>query len=601
MDRWAGVPYVDEPRLRAAVPGPRDADPVGAVPEAARLAMVARHTTDAVVLYRPDGRIEWVNSAFERMTGWSAVEVVGADRLDLVRGPFLRTPEFARLRADLAAGRDTSAEFVTRTKDGSSYWVAIDVRAAVEDGRLVGLIGVERDITTRRYAEERARQTLGRAESLGVALRHEKRLLSAVLASIPHLVWWKNRDLRHVGANQAYLTFRGLRSPAEVVGRRDDQLDLPAGSHDLGPDVAQLERVVLSSQQAVAGRTVSVPREGRPPRTFLVSVLPHLDGDEFSGIIGIAADVSQVADLERQLAQTSRLESIGQLAAGIAHEINTPVQYICDNTRFVAETFRELLAGLAQVAEAVRAHPGAGAGAEDGAFCAEVARALGALDLEFVAAEVPSALDQSLEGLDRVSGIVRAMKDFSHPGTGYADVDVNRVVDSTLQVSRSEWKYVAELQLDLAPDAGAVPCLEGEVKQVLLNVIVNAAQAIAERRDERGAGVRGHLAVTTRRTPTEVLIAVTDDGIGMDDATRQRVFDPFFTTKPVGKGTGQGLNIAHSIIVVKHGGRIEVDSALGRGTTFTVALPVTMPHRPDDGDAADGDTSDDGSAGGAAS
>ena len=302
MDHWAGVPYVDESRLRAMVPGPREADPDTAVPGPERLAMVARHATDAVVLYGADGRIEWVNGAFERMTGWSAAEVVGRERLELVRGPFLRTPEFARLRADLAAGRDTTAEFVTRTKVGGSYWVALDVRAAFEGGELLGLVGIERDVTARRYAEERARQTLGRAESLGIALRHEKRLLSAVLASIPHLVWWKNLDLRHVGANEAYLAFRGLTSPAEVVGRRDDQLELPAGAHDLGPAVAELEAAVLASRQPMAARAVTVEGQDGDSRTFLVSLLPHLDGDEFTGVIGIAADVSQVADLERQLA-----------------------------------------------------------------------------------------------------------------------------------------------------------------------------------------------------------------------------------------------------------------------------------------------------------
>ena len=647
MDRWAGVPYVDEARLRATLPAQRpaaedgaeaapppgepppgevrgEARPVetrgeapagpGARPETPdappgdeapapgtpdrqppvapavdgdvdRLALVARHTADAVVIYRPDGHIGWVNGAFERMTGWSLAEVAGADRLDLVRGPFTRTPEFARLRADLAAGRDTELEFVTRTKDGATYWVALQVRAAIQDGRMVGLVGVERDITPRRHAEERARQTLRRAESLGVALRHEKRLLSAVLGTIPHLVWWKNQDLRYVGANRAYLAFRGLTSPAEVVGRRDDQL---GDDGSLGAEVARLEADVLASHRPVEGCTVTVLRDGASPLTFLVSVLPHREGEDFAGVIGIGADVSQVADLERQLAQASRLESIGQLAAGIAHEINTPVQYVSDNTRFVADSFREVLRGVQEIvtlvggpADGERPDAAGPEGMRD-----RVARVLDRLDLGFVAAEVPNALEQSLEGLERVSGIVKAMKDFSHPGQGRADVDVNRVVDSTLQVSRSEWKYLAELVVDLDPGVGAIPCYEGEIKQVLLNVIVNAAQAIAERRDAEGEAFRGHLTVTTRRTPADVVISVTDDGVGMDEATRQRVFDPFFTTKAVGKGTGQGMSIAHAIVVVKHGGRMDIDSAPGRGTTFTVTLPVDPPPLGDPGGAA---------------
>jgi len=583
MDRWAGVPYVDESRLRGpAVPEPREGTSALAAPGVARLAMVARHTADAVVLYRADGRIEWVNGAFERMTGWTLDEVIGVDRFDLVRGPFLRTPEFAQLRADLAAARDLSTEFVTRRKDGASYWVALEIQAAIEDGELVGLVGIERDVTSRRYAEERARQTLARAESLAMALRHEKQLLSAVLSTVPHLVWWKDRDLRHVGVNQAYLTFRGLTAPAEVVGRRDDQVEPPPGSDAFGPEIAELEASVLATCGPALGHTVTVPSAVHGSRTFLVSVLPHLEAAELSGIIGIAVDVSQVAELERELSAASRLKSIGQLAAGIAHEINTPVQYVSDNTRYVADSFGELLDGLREISALARptSTTGAAGPGGEGSLRERIVRVLDRLDLAFVADEVPSALEQSLEGLARVGGIVRAMKDFSHPGTGRADVDVNRVVDSTLQVSRSEWRYLADLTLDLAADAGTVPCYEGEMKQVLLNIVVNAAQAIAEGRDAADPERRGHIVVTTRRTPDEVLITVADDGIGMDEATRQRVFDPFFTTKPVGKGTGQGLSLAHSVVVGKHAGRIEVDSALGRGTTFTVALPTTAPAEP---------------------
>jgi signal transduction histidine kinase len=182
-----------------------------------------------------------------------------------------------------------------------------------------------------------------------------------------------------------------------------------------------------------------------------------------------------------------------------------------------------------------------------------------------------------LEGLERVSGIVRAMKDFSHPGQGRAMVDLNKVVETTVQVSRNEWRYVAELALELGEDVGQVPCLQGELKQVLLNVVVNAAHAVAERRERSGAGELGRIVVSTRRSGAEVLISVTDDGIGMDEATRLRVFDPFFTTKPVGRGTGQGLSLAHATVVQRHGGRIEVRSAPGQGSTFTVALPLEAP------------------------
>lgn len=308
MDRWAGVPHIDEARLRARpeVPGQRteteaqDGAALRSLQDADRLALVARHTDDAVVIYHPDGLIAWVNDAFVRMTGYPASEVVGARRVDLVRGPFTRNPEFAQLGEDLAAGRDVTVEFVTRTKQGASYWVSMQVRAAVQDGEVVGLVGVERDITERRHAEERARRTLRRAESLGIALRYEKRLLNTVLATIPHLVWWKNPDLRYVGANAAYLTFRSLTSLAEVVGRREDQLDVTDGLQEA---ITCLETAVIGTREPIVDRAVTVTSRRGVRRTYLVSVLPHFEGEEFAGIIGIGSDVSQVADLERRLVE----------------------------------------------------------------------------------------------------------------------------------------------------------------------------------------------------------------------------------------------------------------------------------------------------------
>jgi PAS domain S-box-containing protein len=545
MDRWAGVPHVDD-----------------------RLALMARYIGDGIVVYGPDGRIEWVNDGFVRMTGYSAAEAVGALRTDLIHGPFRRSPEFARLSDDLAALRRVELEFVTRTKQGTPYWVAMSAWETVENGRVVGVVGVERDITRRRQAEERARLTLRRAESLGVALRHEKHLLSTVLATIPHLVWWKNSDLRFVGANHAYLAFQQLGSVAELIGRREDQL---ARRSPLGPALGELESVVLASGEPVNDRTLTVT-SGDRQRTFLVSLLPYREDTRITGVIGIGADVSQVTELERQLAQASRLESIGQLAAGIAHEINTPVQYVSDNTRFVADTFADVLTGLAELADLANGHEPDAAQVR-----ARLRDALERLDLAFVKEEVPSALTQSMEGLERVGDIVRAMKDFSHPGHRRGDVDLNRVVETTAQVTRNEWKYQAVLDLELDPDLGTVNCFEGEVKQVLLNLVVNAAQAIAERRRRGGDDAVGRITIRTGRVDDEVHVSVQDDGIGMDESVRERVFDPFFTTKPVGQGTGQGLSLAHDIVVRRHGGRLEVASTPGRGSTFTVCLPTVVP------------------------
>jgi signal transduction histidine kinase len=306
-------------------------------------------------------------------------------------------------------------------------------------------------------------------------------------------------------------------------------------------------------------------------------VVPYLDGGQIAGVVGIGADINHATELERQLGQANRLEAIGQLSAGIAHEINTPVQYASDNTRFVADAVTEMLGGLRSLQQLVD-EPATDTG---DAPMRRIREILTGLDLGYVAEEVPSALAQSLEGLDRVAQIVRAMKDFSHPGQGRSQADLNRLITSTVQVSRNEWKYVAVVDLDLDPDVGAVPCFEGDLKQVVLNIVVNAAHAIDEQRRREGSDRLGRIAVSSRRTDDEAVISISDDGTGMDERTRQRVFDPFFTTKEVGRGTGQGLTLALAAMK-KHGGRIEITSAPGEGSTFRIALPLKEITAPDD-------------------
>jgi len=215
---------------------------------------------------------------------------------------------------------------------------------------------------------------------------------------------------------------------------------------------------------------------------------------------------------------------------------------------------------------------------------AEVEAAVRAADLEYLSAEVPRAIEQSLEGVNRVARIVRAMKDFSHPGTEEkTPTDLNRAIETTITVARNEWKYVAEIQTDFDPSLPPVPCLPGEFNQVILNLIINAAHAIA---DVVGDGSRGKgtIHIQTRRDGDWAEIRVRDTGTGIPEAVRGRIFDPFFTTKQVGKGTGQGLAIAHSVIVKKHGGSITFETEVGKGTTFITRLPIeSVPRQASEG------------------
>ena len=285
----------------------------------------------------------------------------------------------------------------------------------------------------------------------------------------------------------------------------------------------------------------------------------------------LQAEVEERNKMEIQLRHAQKMESIGQLAAGIAHEINTPTQYIGDNNRFVRDAFNDLAPLLGAQTRLLAA---AQAGPVPPALLAEVVAAAKAADVDYLTEEVPKALGQALDGVERVSKIVRAMKEFSHPGSAEkARVDLNHAIESTITVASNEWKYVAELVTEFDPALPQVFCLPGEFNQVVLNIIVNASHAIADAVGDGGKG-KGRLAVTTRCDGDWAEVRIQDSGTGIPEKARAKVFDPFFTTKGVGKGTGQGLAIAHSVIVDKHGGTITFETEVGQGTTFIIRIPI---------------------------
>ncbi len=294
------------------------------------------------------------------------------------------------------------------------------------------------------------------------------------------------------------------------------------------------------------------------------------DGLKLVGIVGMFEDITEHRKLREQLLQAQKLESVGQLAAGIAHEINTPIQYIGDNVRFLRDTFNSLAAlngTYTQLLEAARG------GTVSSEVLSEVSLAIRNADVDYIMEEIPKAIEQTLEGVSRVASLVRAMKEFSHPGTGEkVPLDLNRAIESTVTVARNEWKYVAEMKLDLDANLPLVNCLPGEFNQVILNMVVNAAHAIADVIAANGAP-KGLISIKTQSLIGNVEIRIHDTGGGIPEKARTRIFDPFFTTKEIGKGTGQGLAIARSVVVDKHQGSIDFESDPESGTTFIIRLP----------------------------
>src|SRR3984957_18662239 len=287
---------------------------------------------------------------------------------------------------------------------------------------------------------------------------------------------------------------------------------------------------------------------------------------------GLMLDVTEFRRLGSELAAAQKLESVGRLAAGVAHEINTPVQFVSDNVQFV----RTSMTDFAAVIQAYRDLRHAVESSGDVASAAQLAsEAEKAADLDFIMENAPPALDSSLEGLGRIATIVRSMKEFAHPDQAEkTSADLNQAIRSTLVVAHNEYKYIAEVDTDFG-ELPPVPCYLGEINQVVLNLLVNAAHAISD--VVKDSGAMGKLTVRTRLDANEVEIAIGDTGTGIPEAAREKVFDPFFTTKEVGKGTGQGLAIAHSVIVKKHGGTLRFETECGKGTTFFIRVPIDAP------------------------
>ena len=287
----------------------------------------------------------------------------------------------------------------------------------------------------------------------------------------------------------------------------------------------------------------------------------------------VARDISQRKEteekrrsLERELLQANKLEAVGQLAGGIAHEINTPVQFVGDNLNFLTDAFESIKSSLEKFRSAAEA-----ASSEQAVALVEAREHASKADLEFLFSESPTALKESQQGIAQITRIVRAMREFAHPVSLEKEpIDLNKIIETTLTVSRNEWKNSAEVALDLAPQLPATLGFPGEISQVFLNLIINATHAIRDRH----RGQRGRIEIVTGARNGKICVTIADNGGGIPEEIREKVFEPFFTTKEVGVGTGQGLAISRDIVVRRHGGSIRFKSTPGVGTTFVIELPV---------------------------
>ncbi len=413
------------------------------------------------------------------------------------------------------------------------------------------------------------------ASQLGMVIYHKQMedemqkdhsLNVQMIASLPSILIYIDENDRVIQWNKVAETIFGI-TPAGAVGQSFRTCGIQWDGVEI---IRQILDCRYTTQPTRFNDIRFKNRMGKPG--FLgITVAPVLvDARKRSRLLLMGNDITQRKILEGQLVQAQKLEAIGQLAAGIAHEINTPTQYVGDNTRFLQDAFGDLSKLIGKFTDMQKA-------CKNGSVTDEIIQDLESAekdaDLDYLIEEIPKAIQQSLEGVDRVAKIVRAMKEFSHPGTDEKTAtDINKAIENTLSVSRNEWKYVAEVLTVFDTSLPLIPCLLSEFNQVILNIIINATHAIA---DVVGNGAKGIITVSTQRNGNWAEIRIQDTGTGIPETARSKIFDPFFTTKPIGKGTGQGLAIAHDIVVRKHGGTIDFETATGKGTTFVIRIPIS--------------------------
>lgn len=399
----------------------------------------------------------------------------------------------------------------------------------------------------------------------------ERELLLALLGHTKDAVYFKDRESRFLRASDCLIKRFGLKYPHEVIGKTDFHFFGVAHASKAYED----EKRIIETGEPILDQEEKEVWEDQTETWVSTTKLPLYNSEgKIVGTYGISRDITRKKreeeerrELELRLQLAQRLEAIGSLAAGVAHEINTPTQFVSDNVKFLGDAFSDIGEVLAACGALLEKSKGI---QELDAERQAVLDAMESSDLEFLQEEIPQTVEQSLDGLSQIARIVGSMKEFSYPSSPEkCKTDLNHAIENTLNVSRNEWKGVAELDLDFDPELPEVACRVDQINQVILNLVVNAAHAIGA--TEAG---QGRIGLRTKVAGECVCIEVSDTGTGMAEEVRSRVFEPFFTTKDVGKGTGQGLAMVRNIVVNTHGGSIDCESELGVGTTFRVTIPI---------------------------
>ncbi len=391
-------------------------------------------------------------------------------------------------------------------------------------------------------------------------LEREHRLLDQIVENIPGAVFWKNTQSRYQGCNGYFAKLAGFDSPHELINKSD--LEMRWGS--AGKRYHDSDLQVMTTRESVINSQLSYRTKEGKMISLIQNKVPLIDEKgRVTGVLGMFQDITAHREMERQLTEAKKLESLGQLSAGVAHEINTPMQCINLNMGFIKESYERMAKVIDLMAECLKQ-------VEPQTY-GRIQQAMKTNRFEYCRTQLPLAINEANSATLRVSEVISAMNYIAHPDRlKRHPIDINTLIHNAVTITRNVWKKQAKVEFNLAEDLPSIQALQGLLTQVLTNMIINACDAI-EASDRRDAGC---IEFRSRHSDGGIRIEICDNGCGIPGKLLTRIFDPFFTTKDVGKGTGQGLAIAHDIIVNRHGGSIMVTSEVGVGTTFSIWLPI---------------------------
>jgi PAS domain S-box-containing protein len=549
-----------------------------------------------------NGKVEYVNKNFELLTGYKTDEVVGKN-MNILQSGKTSQETYKDMWNTILKGKIWADEIWNRKKDGTCFYEKLKIAPVFERDKIVNFVAILENYTSEFTKISRIKETgefmrnIMENIPLGVVLVDSENKIFQINKSASKILQFKNFREAQKGLigtkcydvlsekgnrkkcvpNEGCEITKDLKITIEVNG---NEINIVKNVFPLMLNEKPIHVEVFLDISETAKHELELERETKRANYMAQKSMEAEEGlKRYNENLEIMVKerteelqkvITNLTEAQSKIVQSEKLVSIGQLAAGIAHEINTPIQYVGDNIRFFQEAFSEFL----KVTEKYEKIPDflSSDEADTKVMVDEIEKVLNLADLEYLKKELPEALTQSIEGVDRVAAIVRSMKEFSHPGISEKiEVDINSSIESTITVSRNEWKYVAEMKTILDRTIPLVPCLPGELNQVFLNIIINASHAIAEKVKE--SGDKGIICIETLKNKDFVEVRISDTGGGIPEKIQNKIFDPFFTTKEVGKGTGQGLSISYPVVVEKHGGELFFETEEGIGTTFIIKLP----------------------------